>query len=120
MGVLSTCLVRPPYIYFTFPHPSSELRDFFFSQSVRSIIKLCRYSPHALVMVGSTLQGQGRLFSWEAARESLARCFNFSRVMSAKAICSFALDCYTSFFVRLVGLIFLLRVFYLMIMMESQ
>lgn len=52
------------------PHPAQPLTT---QQPVKSIIKLCRYGPHALVMVGTTLQGQGRIFSWNAARDSLAR-----------------------------------------------
>ncbi|CAM9457163.1 unnamed protein product [Ectocarpus sp. 6 AP-2014] len=52
------------------------LRD---TEPVKSIIKLCRYGPHALVMVGTTLQGQGRSFSWDATRDSLARTVDSSR-----------------------------------------
>ncbi|CAM9955969.1 unnamed protein product, partial [Ectocarpus fasciculatus] len=54
----------------------AALRD---TEPVKSIIKLCRYGPHALVMVGTTLQGQGRSFSWDATRDSLARTVDSSR-----------------------------------------
>ncbi|CAM9658935.1 unnamed protein product, partial [Ectocarpus sp. 8 AP-2014] len=54
----------------------AALRD---TEPVKSIIKLCRYGPHALVMVGTTLQGQGRSFSWDATRESLSRTVDSSR-----------------------------------------
>ncbi|CAN0011259.1 unnamed protein product, partial [Ectocarpus sp. 4 AP-2014] len=54
----------------------AALRD---TEPVKSIMKLCRYGPHALVMVGTTLQGQGRSFSWDATRDSLARTVDSSR-----------------------------------------